>query len=462
MKADLIPEPPVVKTGYRRSCKWPNIVPPVLAAILLVAMTACSSRPGSSAVAPTGQPSPTPVAQLAITPTAVITPTVDGFNLTWWTPEFLSPSASQPSGPLLEEYLAGFQAAHDGKVRVTPVVKAKYGKGGLLDYLRTSQPVAPSLLPDIVTLDVAELEQAASLGLLRPLDGLLDQETVASLYPFARSAGQFDGQSLGIQYVADLEQVAYDRTRVNRPPLTWAGLISDKIPYLFPAGSPTPLSTTNATEVVRLNFVSQYLSAGGKLDPATRQLVLEPEPLLRVLSFYDEAQQAGLLPVNIGEISSLDDTWTIYAQGTVPMADVSARRFLAEQQSLPNAGITTLPGWSGPAVPVANGWALAIVTPDPERQKVAAEFIAWLLATERAGRWAQAAGWLPTSPAALATWGTAPVNEFLGQQLASAVSKPIGPEYTQTAARIQKAVQAVLKGENTPADATQAVLAPQK
>jgi ABC-type glycerol-3-phosphate transport system substrate-binding protein len=190
--------------------------------------------------------------------------------------------------------------------------------------------------------------------------------------------------------------------------------------------------------------------------------VLEPEPLLRVLSFYDEAQQAGLLPVNIGEISSLDDTWTIYAQGTVPMADVSARRFLAEQQSLPNAGITTLPGWSGPAVPVANGWALAIVTPDPERQKVAAEFIAWLLATERAGRWAQAAGWLPTSPAALATWGTAPVNEFLGQQLASAVSKPIGPEYTQTAARIQKAVQAVLKGENTPADATQAVLAPQK
>ena len=88
----------------------------------------------------------------------------DVLTLTWWTPEFISPKAPAPAGPLLAKQLADFEAAHDGKVRVNPVLKARYGKGGLLDFLRTTQPIAPGLLPDIVALDVAELEQAVNHG----------------------------------------------------------------------------------------------------------------------------------------------------------------------------------------------------------------------------------------------------------------------------------------------------------
>ena len=108
--------------------------------------------------------------------------------------------------------------------------------------------------------------------------------------------------------------------------------------------------------------------------------------------------------------------------------------------------------------PIADGWALAITTPDPVRQKAAAELIAWLMAPERAGPWAQAAGWLPTSPAALATWGAAPYHAFLDGQLASAIAAPAGPDNAATAARLQKAVTAVLKGASTPADAVQMAL----
>ncbi len=429
-------------------------------AVLLFSVAACGSRPVPPPATPAAESTPTSAAQPAATPTAVVTPTNGVTDLIWWTPEFLSPSAPEPAGLRLAEYLAEYETARDGAVRVVPVLKAKYGKGGLLDYLRTAQPVAPSIMPDIVALDVAELEQAAELGLLRPLDGLVAEETVAGLYPFARSAGRFGDQQLALQYIADLEQAVYDRGLLQQPPQTWAGLLSSQIAYAFPAGNPSPPSTGSSGGDVQLNFISRYLSAGGSLDAETRQLVLQEEPLQRVLTFYDDARKAGLLPANIQEITNLDDTWTAYVEGAAPVADVSTRRYLAEQQSLRDSGLVPIPGWSGPAVPVATGWALAIVTPDPERQKAAADFITWLLDAGRAGNWTQAAGWLPASPAALATWKESPLNESLGQQLGSAVSRPVGPEYAQAAPRIQQAIQAVLKGESTPAEAAQTALSP--
>ncbi len=416
------------------------------------------------------QPSPTPPRSPAVTrtppavqtprpqSTATAAPITDTLTLTWWTPEFLSPKAAAPVGPLLTSYLSAFEAAHSGKVRVNPLIKARYGKGGLLDFLRTAQPVAPSTLPDLVALDIAEVEQAIGLGLLQPMDGLLPHEITATLYTFARQAGQFDGRSLAVPWIADLEHVIYDRDRVPLPPSTWAGVIAQKIAYVFPAGSPQSPSAAGLTDDVQHAFIAQYLSAGGALDPKTRRLALQEQPLLRVLNFYRDASGAGLLPKNILNVVSLDDAWNVYTQEGVAMANVSARRYLANRDTLPNTGFAPAPGWSNPVTPVAEGWALVITTSDPARQKAAADFIVWLMAPERSGALAQAAGWLPTSPKALATWGANPYFEFLDGQLASAVSHPVGPEYTQTAARLQKAMTAVLKGASSPAEAVQAAI----
>ena len=109
---------------------------------------------------------------------------------------------------------------------------------------------------------------------------------------------------------------------------------------------------------------------------------------------------------------------------------------------------------------MADGWALAIVTTDPARQRLAAELIAWLLTPANAAEWAQAAVWLPTSPEALKTWGTDSYYTFLDGQLANALNHPAGADYAQAAARIQKAVISVIKGETTPEQAVEAALAP--
>jgi len=412
-----------------------------------------SSWPGpvTRTPAPVG---PIPSPQSASTPA----PITDTLTLTWWTPEFLSPKASGPVGPLLAGQIADFEAVHAGKVRISTVIKARYGKGGLLDFLRTAQPVAPSLLPDVIALDLVEVEQAAALGLVQPLDGLLPREITPTLYAFARQSGQLDGRTLAVPWVADAEHVVYDRHRVSTPPDTWTGVLAEKITYLFPAGSPQSLSVTGLTEDVQSTFLAQYFSAGAGLDARTRRLTVQEQPLVRVLNFYRDATEAGLLPKNAINLVGLDECWAIYAQGGAALANVSARRYLANRESLSDTGYALMPGWANPAPSVAGGWALLVTATDPARQKAAADFIAWLLMPERAGALAQAAGWLPTSPPALATWGVNPYFEFLDRLLSSAIARPVGPEYTAAAGRLQRAVVAVLKNGSPPAEAAQAAV----
>jgi len=382
--------------------------------------------------------------------------------LLWWTPEFLSPKAAQPVGPLLADQIAKFVDAKQGKVRVTTVLKARYGKGGLLNFLVTAQPVAPSVLPDLVALDVSELEPAVAAGLLQPLENLLDENVIAGLYPFATSAGTFGEHLLAVQITADLEHLAYRPNLVETPPRNWQDLLDGGTSYLFTLGGPQLGVSSHPPGSLQPIIISQYLSAGANFDPAARQLTVEAEPLLRLLTFYDSAMKSGVLPPNALELADQDALWGIYSQGQVPLALVSARHYMTDQGGLKNGDFAPSPGWSGPAVPIADGWALAITTADPARQRAAADLIAWLLKPENAGSWMAAAGWLPTSPAALKSWGTSPYNDFLDQQLASAMSLPIGSDSAQAATRLEKALDAVLKGGTAPAAAVEAAVTPSK
>lgn len=431
---------------------------------LLMAAALAGCRSGTAAPqpilsrVPAVTRTPPPVQTSWPQPTATVATITDTLTLTWWTPEFLSPRAPAPAGPLLAAQVADFESARGGNVRLNPILKARYGKGGLLDFLRTAQPVAPSVLPDLVTLDVAELEQANSLGLLQPLDGLLPPEVIAGLYPFARQVGQLDGRTLAIPWVADLDHVIYDQGQITQPPSTWVGVITQGLLYVFPAGPLPSPSAAGLTEDVQPTFIAQYLSAGGSLDPKTRRLTLQEQPLVRVLSFYRDANEAHLLPKNILNIVNTDDAWNAFGHEGAALATVSGRRYLAQRNALPNVGFAPAPGWANPVTPVARGWALLITTADPARQRAAADFIAWLIAPERSGALAQAVGWLPTSAAALATWGNAPYFGFLDGQLASAVGPPGGPDYPPVSARLQKAVTAVLKGAMSPTEAAQAAM----
>jgi ABC-type glycerol-3-phosphate transport system substrate-binding protein len=436
-----------------------------LALAIVLVVAGCTARPASTSVttptaAPTrAQPAPSASVQShGATAAAIATP--GPMTLTWWAPEFLSTEAPQPAGTTLAGQLTEFEAFQEGNVRVAVVPKARYGKGGLLDFLRTAQPIASAVLPDLVALDVSELEAAAAAGLLQPLDGLLDKSITDSLYPFAVSVGKFDDRLLAVQYVADLDHLAYRKGEVKQPPPTWAALLEAKAPYLLPISSSQPGSSGQPSGGLPSAGISQYLSARASYDSEERTLKVEEEPLLRLLKFYDDARQAGVLSPDALELPDTEAAWDAYIQGKAPLADVSARRYLAEGANLKDSGYAETPGWTGPITPIASGWALAITATDPARQQAAADLIAWLLQPENAGSWAPAGGWLPTSPAALQTWGANPYHEFLDARLAGALSPPVGSDSVEAVARIRKALESVIKGGSDPAAAVEAAINP--
>jgi ABC-type glycerol-3-phosphate transport system substrate-binding protein len=434
-----------------------------LAIALVIAGCATRSTP-TSVTTPTAAPTrvqPAPAASAQPPGEAAADVATPGpMTLTWWAPEFLGPKAPQPAGPLLAEQLAEFETSHNGKVRVAVVPKARYGKGGLLDFLRTAQPVAPAVLPDLVALDVSELEAAAAAGLLQPLDGLLDKSVLDSLYPFAITSGKLGDRLLAVQYFADLDHLAYRKDQVEKPPTTWAALLEAQAPYLLPVGNPQPGASGGSFGGLEYTLIGQYLSGGASYDPAERILSVEQEPLRRMLDFYDAAVKAGVLAPAALELADADAVWNAFAQGAAPLAEVDARRYLNEGASLKESIYAETPGWAGPVTSIAGGWALAITATDPARQRAAADLIAQLLEPENAGRLAAAGGWLPTSPTALRTWGANPYYEFLDARLASAISPPAGPDSTQAAAHIRKALESVIKGESDPAAAVDAAINP--
>jgi len=429
----------------------------LFAAVLLALGAAGCEAPATPTPAPAGTPTPVPsTPRPTIAPTSASKTADDGLTLRWWAPEFLSPGAPQPAGPLFAEQLDAFSVAQEGQVRVTVEPKARYGKGGLLDLLRTALPVAPSVLPDLVALDVAELEEAVAAGALQPLTPLLDESVIGGLYAFASEAGQFGGQLYAVQFLSDIDHAAYLPLQVVEPLGQWPDLLARQTPYLFPLALPQSSASGRPSEDLSHAVLGQYLSAGAAYG-ADRRLILAEEPLLNLLRFYEEGVKAGLLPPSALELADGEAVWGIFSQGTVPLAYTSARRFRAGSGTL-NAGFAPAPGMTGPATPVAGGWALAVVTSDPQRQRATADLIAWLLEPGRAGAWATAAGWLPVSPEALQTFAAGPHRDFLDTQLAAARALPAGSDYVTAAARIQTAIMAVVKGESDAVTATGAAV----
>jgi ABC-type glycerol-3-phosphate transport system substrate-binding protein len=399
---------------------------------------------------PGGTLRPTPIGtppgtSLPGTPSPI--PTVGPVTLVLWTSEDYAPTSETEGGMQLLDQIQAFQQDHD--VRVEVILKKRSGTGGLLDFLTTASKAAPSVLPDVITLSDADLYRATRAGLLQPLDDLVPPELLEDQFDFVTALTQLDGTTMGMLYQADLQHLVYDTTLVEEPPLSWRDLYSSTVPFVFSPVAPSD-GVNNA-------ILIQYLALGGELTDAAGQASLDSERLTAVLEFFSRARQAGVIPQAVLALTDVTAAWATYRIGEAGMVQVPASIFLAERAGLSNAGFGSLPLRTPGIATVGNGWALAIVTQDPQRQELAAALIEHLLAAENSGAWTQAAGRLPARYAALDAWaGDDPYLLFIRDLLTQA-QPAVKPDLAAAVGGpLAEALADVLSGRATPAAAAEA------
>jgi ABC-type glycerol-3-phosphate transport system substrate-binding protein len=365
-------------------------------------------------------------------------------TLVLWVPEDLSPYAETEAGALLAQRLEAFNQTQ-ADLQVETLVKKAHGRGGLLDFLRTASVAAPSVLPDLIVLDLEDLRVAAQAGLLQPMDGVLPAGLAEDRYPFAAELGQVGGQTMGVPLGVEVEHAAYWPGLFAAPPLTWTAVVSAGVPFVFPAGGQD--GGVNDTTLI------EYLGAGGRLADAEGNPSLDEEPLAAVLEFYAQAAAAGVISPSVTlSITDTEGCWEALRSGQAGIAAVDSRRFW----TAPNPGLAPapLPSRSGRVITLARGWMVGLVTSDPNRQERAMELLAWLLAPEGYGPWTQSLGYLPATRSGLASWAVDESSRaVLGALLEGAQAAPPQPVREAVGPVLQEAVEAVLTGQHTPAEA---------
>jgi ABC-type glycerol-3-phosphate transport system substrate-binding protein len=427
-----------------------SILPILMCFSLIVSGCQMILPPGPST--PTPLPTSTPAGRLA-TPTPTPAPALvpsGPITLTVWLPDSLVPLTNVQTNGVLSQQLAAFVATRTD-IRVQTQTKLALGTGSLLELIQTAAPVAPSYLPDVALLDLADVPAAAQAGLLRPLNDLVPADVLTNLFPFAQ-IGRADDQWVAVAYVTDMEHLAYNSIRVSSPPITWAQALPDIQPLLFPAGI--------SNGMVSDALLAQYAAAGGGWLDDSGQPALSTTALTLMLRQLQDAERAGWISTNSLNFSSADDTWTAYLGSPTQMVVVRASRFISPRVFASVTSPAPLPGPNEPARPIARGWALVVPTRDPERISAAASLVAWLASPENEAILARAANLLPSRRAAFDYWyPTEPYTAFARQELERAISPPPPQAVQVIGPAIQKAVSDVLSGRLQPADAATAAAA---
>jgi len=343
----------------------------------------------------------------------------------------------------MADVYAQFERAHPG-VHVEIQLKNESGEASMLNYLRSAQRLAPTILPDLILLDSQQLWQVADLELAQPIT-IAQVTNLNDLLPFTLAAATYEGELIGIPYATDLLHLVYHKEGIENPPSNWAELLTLGLPYSFIIGK---------TEGIADALFAQFVSAGGF---AQESISNNPEALRLLFTFAAQAKAAGVLSAETLTLTSLEQIWAQFTSESQGLANTSARLMLSQLDGLAgkNIGYAHLPTSSGGVQTVAHVWAFAIITTDPEQVRLALDFINLLREPAIHSAWGRQVNYIPVGLDAFEQWRTSgEYYDFLHDELEAAVPLPNGWRYADFNRRLQQGYEKVVRGEMTPEEAT--------
>ena len=407
--------------------------------ILTVALSGClTTNPATTPGPPTTIPSSPVPTELA---TEVPQPAPRSLTL-WVAPPF-DPDSETPAGALLTERLRAFEQIHPG-LSIQVRVKSIDGPSGLLETLVAANAAAPALLPDAITFSTSNLEDAVSKDLIVGLDGVLPVPEAPDWYEFSLPAARVSGNFVGLPIASEVDILAYRSDLYTSPPRSWDDLLGEPRSFLFPAGDPLATFT-----------LAQYLSLDGYLLNSDEDPVLNPAVLSEVLTFYNAALAAQILPYSVRQITTAQQSWSVLQDNGAASA-VTPLNFYMLERDPEKFSAVPLPTQGGAGVGPASTWSWAIVTQDVERIPIVAELLAWLSAPDFLGLWTHSLGMLPPTSTSLAAWPEGDDSALASSLVTITQSMPPSSLRLTIGPVLYDAVEAVIGGGEAPTTAAQA------
>lgn len=399
----------------------------------LVVSLGCIFTAGCASLEPilaslTPAPVPTRTAQATSTsppqPTGTAPITPETSSLRVWLPAQFSPVAENSAAEMLAERLREFESQH-ADLQIEVRSKSAEAQGDILNALSVTSAAAPGALPDLVLLSRSDLEMAALLGLLHPIDGLSTSLDDPNWYGYAQQLAHIQNTGYGLPVLGDTLVLIYYPELGQL--VSWEDVLATDGDLVFPAGN-----------VQALVGLSLYASAGGEvLDPQGLPM-LDEEVLARVLTLVEEGVSRETFPPSVANITNDAQALQIYRTGNANKAIVS---YLNYRPSEDGTAIP-LPGLEEMLFSYATGWVWALAGASPENQQLAVELAEFLIDEDFLSEWTQATGYLPTRPSIVQD-GDRTMNAILE----SAQPVPSNDVLEVLGPLMQEALTRVLSGE---------------
>lgn len=425
--------------------------------LLPLILTACQELPDLPFLPENGataQPTAVVTTAVPVQTSAADTPTPQetqeqsgSVTLKIWLPSQFDPGADTPAGSLLSARLEEFQTSNPN-VNIEVRLKAIEGTGGLLDSLTTANAAAPLALPDLVVLPRPLLESAALIGLVYPYDGLTTAMDDHEWFEYARQLSRLQNSIYGLPFAGDALMMAHRPLLDEPPPRDWEMTTTISGTLAFAAADPQALFT-----------LLQYQAAGGVVQNEQGQPLLEAEILAAVLTFFQTAEQAGVMPFWLTQLENFDQVWESFSGRQSSMAVSWYSNYLKQLEELPvQAQGAVLPTSDGRPYTLANGWVWALASPKPDRHELSARLAEFLVEDTFLGAWTSAAGLLPPHSGALANWQNTELRNLANQIQTSAHLFPSIELLDRLGPILEQATADVLKEQSDPLSAAQSAL----
>jgi len=403
------------------SCNFPDIQG-------LLSPNPPTEIPSVSLASPTPNPSATPNV-----------PVLESETLILWVPPQFDPQDGSTASNLFLSRLDEFSSRRPG-TDIQVRVKELSGEYGLLESLRTTRIAAPIIMPDLIALPRSLMEQAFLEGLVLPLDEITEVMDENDWFSYALDLARVGDQIAGIPFAGDVMVLAYKNDTEEPPPPDWDSVLTIQKALAFPASDPQALVT-----------LALYQSLEGELVDPSGELIIGEESLLEVLTYYQQAQAANVMPYWLTQFETDQQSWQSYQDRQSTLAVTWSSTLLSSDS--PNTALAALPTKDSKPFTYADGWVWCVISSDTETERAAVELAEFVIDETYLSIWSLESGYLPTRPSGMDSWSEVSFYSTLQQLLPSAILVPDGHILDELGPEVRDAVVAVLKDQVEPASA---------